>query len=151
MGFFDFIAETGDKLFSTDADAAESIRKQLAAGFPRQISDLSVTFDDGVATLSGACDCARTKRLAALTADNIEGVRRVVADGLSVTETEGDANPEPAEAVPDSPATDAPVADEFYVVQKGDSLRRSPSVCTATRWHTSASSRPIRASSRTRT
>jgi len=122
MGFFDFIAETGDKLFSTDADAAESIRKQLAAGFPRQISDLSVAFDDGVATLSGACDCARTKRLATLTAGNIEGVKRVVADGLSVTETEGDAGLAPAEAVPDSPATDAPVADEFYVVQKGDSL-----------------------------
>ncbi len=122
QGIFDFIAETGDKLFSTDADAAESIRKQLAAGFPRQISDLSVAFDDGVATLSGACDCARTKRLAALTADNIEGVRRVVADGLSVMETEGDAGLAPAEAVPDSPATDAPVADEFYVVQKGDSL-----------------------------
>jgi nucleoid-associated protein YgaU len=57
-----------------------------------------------------------------LTADNIEGVRRVVADGLSVMETEGDAGLAPAEAVPDSPATDAPVADEFYVVQKGDSL-----------------------------
>jgi hypothetical protein len=28
QGIFDFIAETGDKLFSTDADAAESIRKQ---------------------------------------------------------------------------------------------------------------------------
>lgn len=42
-----------------------------------------------------------------------------MADGLSVTETEGDAGLEPAEAVPDSPA---PVADEFYVVQKGDSL-----------------------------
>ena len=122
MGFFDFIAETGDKLFSTDADAAESIRKQLSAGFPRQISDLSVGFDDGIATLTGRCDCARTRRLAALTAGNIEGVRRVVADGLSITEVEEDADLEPVEAVPDSPATEAPVADEFYVVQKGDSL-----------------------------
>lgn len=122
MGFFGFIAETGDKLFSTDADAAESIRKQLAAGFPRQISDLSVTFDDGVAKLSGTCDCARTKRLAALTAGNIEGVKRVVADGLSVTEADEGADLEPTEAVAEAPVTEIPIADEIYVVQAGDSL-----------------------------
>jgi nucleoid-associated protein YgaU len=49
-------------------------------------------------------------------------VKRVVADGLSVTQAEEDASLEPAEAVRDSPATEASAADEFFVVQKGDSL-----------------------------
>lgn len=121
MSIFDFIADAGEKLFSSDKDAAENIYKQLHAGLPGLISGLKVSFDDGTATLSGECDCARTKRIATLTAGNNKGVRAVNADGLTVK-----AAPV-SEGVPSAsaPATEAPADEEtgeYYTIKSGDTL-----------------------------
>ena len=68
----------------TDEDAAEKIYKQLSQGLPGMISDLKVDFHDGTVTLAGECNCARTKRVATLTAGNNQGVKAVNADALTV-------------------------------------------------------------------
>ena len=49
-------------------------------------------------------------------------MKRVVADGLSVTEADAGADLEPTDAAAEAPVTEIPIADEFYVVQAGDSL-----------------------------
>ncbi|MGD8978230.1 MAG: LysM peptidoglycan-binding domain-containing protein [Gammaproteobacteria bacterium] len=117
MGMFDFIADVGEKLFSSDEDAAENIQKQLSQGMPGMISDLKVGFDDGVVTLAGECDCARTKRVATLTAGNNQGVKAVNADALTVKA----AAAAPAEAAaPAAAAEEEP--GEYYTIQSGDTL-----------------------------
>jgi nucleoid-associated protein YgaU len=114
---FDFIADVGEKLFSSDEDAAENIQKQLSQGMPGMISDLKVGFDDGVVTLAGECDCARTKRVATLTAGNNQGVKAVNADALTVKA----AAAAPAEAAaPAAAAEEEP--GEYYTIQSGDTL-----------------------------
>jgi hypothetical protein len=126
MGLFDFIADVGEKVFSTDKDAAEKIKKQIVAGFPGKVSNIDVKFDDGAVTLAGDCDCPRTRRLVALTAGNIAGVKSVNDDGLRVPAATADqpatAQPSPAAA----PAAAAPAAEEeegeFYTIQSGDTL-----------------------------
>ena len=117
MGMFDFIADVGEKLFSSDEDAAENIQKQLSQGLPGMISGLKVGFDDGVVTLAGECDCARTKRVATLTAGNNQGVKSVNADALTVKA----AAAAPAEAAaPAAAAEEEP--GEYYTIQSGDTL-----------------------------
>ncbi len=120
MGIFDFIADAGEKLFSTDKDAAEKIYKQLDLGLPGKISGLQVKFDDGLVTLAGECDCARTKRIAALTAGNNQGVKAVNADALTVKAQAAPA----ATAAPEAAAP--PAADEepgeYYTIERGDTL-----------------------------
>ncbi len=119
MGMFDFIADVGDKLFSSDEDAAEKIQKQLTQGMPGKISDLKVGFDDGVVTLAGECDCARSKRVATLTAGNNQGVKAVNADGLTVKVAAAAA---PAEAAAPAPAVEEEEAGEYYTIKSGDTL-----------------------------
>ncbi len=126
MGMFDFIADVGEKLFSSDEDAAENIQKQLSQGMPGMISDLKVGFDDGVVTLAGECDCARTKRVATLTAGNNQGVKSVNADGLTVKAAPAAAAPaeaeSPAETTAPAAAADEEEPGEYYTIQSGDTL-----------------------------
>ncbi len=118
MGMFDFIADVGDKLFSSDEDAAEKIHKQLTQGMPGMISGLKVGFDDGVVTLAGECDCPRSKRVATLTAGNTQGVKSVNADGLTVKAA---AAATPAEAAAPA-AAEEEEAGEYYTIKSGDTL-----------------------------
>jgi len=124
MGLFDFIADVGEKVFSGDDDAAEKIQKQIVAGFPGKVSNVEVGFDDGAVTLAGDCDCPRTRRLVALTAGNIAGVKSVNDDGLRVPEATAD-QPETVTRSEPAEAEAAPAAEEdgeFYTIQSGDSL-----------------------------
>ena len=82
MGFLDFAKDVGRQLFDTDAEAADNIKEHLEIklyGF----KNLDVTFDDGVATISGECPNEATKNKAILIAGDIKGVERVNADGLT--------------------------------------------------------------------
>ena len=119
MGMFDFIADVGEKLFSSDEDAAEKIQKQLTQGMPGKISNLKVGFDDGAVTLAGECDCARSKRVATLTAGNNQGVKSVNADGLMVKAAAAAA---PTEAAAPAAAAEEEEAGEYYTIKSGDTL-----------------------------
>ena len=104
MQLFDFVQDVGRRLFATDAEAASKIKEHLdiqTAG----ITDLEVSFDDGVATLSGHCDSAATRDLAILIAGDVRNVRHVDATELT------------------APPLKKTEAEAFYhVVEPGDTL-----------------------------
>ena len=119
MGMFDFMADVGEKLFTSDKDAAEKIHKQLTQGMPGMISDLKVDFDDGVVTLAGDCDTPRSKRVATLTAGNVKGVKAVHADALTVRTA---AAPAAVAAAAPSVPTAEEEPGEYYTIKSGDTL-----------------------------
>lgn len=84
MDLFNFARNIGKKLFgSGDTDAADKIKAHVLEDNPG-VSNLNVTFDDGVATLSGECTDQAAKEKAVLLAGNVEGVERVEGDALAV-------------------------------------------------------------------
>ena len=102
MGLFDFAADIGKKIFGIgDADAAEKIKENIEANNPG-VTDLSVSLEDDVCTLSGTCDSAEAKEKVVLMAGNMQGVGSVNADGLEAPEAEAEAT--------------------YYVIEKGDTL-----------------------------
>jgi nucleoid-associated protein YgaU len=123
MGLFDFLKKAGKALTGqkdTDAeirdDILEALKEQVERG---QITDLAVTFDDGLVTLSGTVDSLATKQKAVLLAGNIKGVEKVNDDALIVAVPEGGwgAPEAEVEAEPESEF-------EFYTIQSGDSLSK---------------------------
>jgi len=100
MGLFDFAANLGRKLFGKDDDPAEAIKKHIEEDNPG-INNLDVTFENGVARISGNTDDPAALEKAVLMAGNVEGVERVEAE---------------VESPPIAETT------EYYVIQKGDTL-----------------------------
>ncbi len=107
MSFFDFMKEAGSSLFTTDAEAAEKIREHLDFKLSG-LDNLAVTFDDGVATVSGNAINQATKDRAIAIAGNVKGVEKVIADDLRVP-------PPPPEEPEPEPA-------EYYEIVSGDTL-----------------------------
>ena len=105
MGLFDFARDIGKQLFETDADAAERIKEHLDIKMSG-IDNLTVEFDDGVATVCGECVNEATRNNAVLIAGNIKGVEKVVAEDLTF--------PEPVEEEKEKA--------EFYEIVSGDTL-----------------------------
>lgn len=105
MGLMDFARDVGRQLFDTDAEAADNIKQHLEVKLTG-LSNLEVEFDDGVATLCGNCSDPSTRERAILTAGNVQGVEKVVADKLIAPE----------------PAADEPPKDEIYEIESGDTL-----------------------------
>ncbi len=103
MGLFDFIADVGQKLFISDAEAAEKIKQHIEANNPG-IENLEVGYQDESAFLKGKANSYEAVEKAILMAGNIKGVANVVNE-IQVEEAA------PAEANV-----------EYYVIQKGDSL-----------------------------
>ena len=104
MGLFDFAADIGKKVFGIgDANAAEQIKENIEANNPG-VTDLSVSLEDEVCTISGNCESAEAKEKVVLMAGNMKGVGSVNGDGLTAPEP-------PAEA-----------AVEYYVIESGDTL-----------------------------
>ena len=102
MGLFDFAADIGKKVFGIgDADAADQIKKNIEANNPG-VSDLTVSLDDEVCTVSGTCETAEAKQKVVLMTGNMKGVASVNGDALNA--------PEPK------------VEPEYYVVKSGDTL-----------------------------
>lgn len=81
MGLFDFAKDVGRQLFDTDAEAADSIKQHLEIKMTG-IKNVTVEFDDGVATICGDCINEATRDSAVLIAGDVKGVEKVVADGL---------------------------------------------------------------------
>lgn len=104
MGLFDFAADIGKKVFGIgDANAAEQVKKEIEVVNPG-VSNLDVSMDGDVCTLSGDCESAAAKEKTILVAGNTLGVGSVNADGLS--------SPEPIVVE----------EDQYYVIESGDTL-----------------------------
>jgi nucleoid-associated protein YgaU len=103
MGLFDFVKEIGNKLFGSIDEAGEKIKAHIEDNNPG-IKDLAVTFDDGVATISGAAASVEAVQKAVLMAGNAQGVSEVKIEGLSVGGDEGDV--------------------KYYLIEKGDTLSK---------------------------
>ena len=105
MGLLDFAKDVGRQLFDTDAEAADNIRQHLSIK-TSGIKNLTVDFDDGVATICGECPNEATRRSALLIAGDVKGVERIIADDLTF--------PEPKEEERDKV--------EIYEIVSGDTL-----------------------------
>ena len=101
MGLFDFVKDIGKKLFGGEAEAAEKIKNHIQEANPG-ITDLNVSYDKGVVSLSGQASSPEAMEKAVLMAGNVLGVSEVKVDGLQ------------------APAVVAKV--EYYVIKKGDTL-----------------------------
>lgn len=105
MGLFDFAKDVGRQLFETDADAADNIKQHLEVKL-HGVTNLAVTFDDGVATICGDCISEAVRNSAVLVAGDVKGVEKVIADDLKF--------PEPAEEEKEKV--------EYYEIVSGDTL-----------------------------
>ena len=106
MGLFDFVKDVGRQIFDTDDEAADNIKQHLEIK-TSGLSNLTVEFDDGVATICGDCKNEAVRDQAILIAGNIKGVEKVVADDLKAPPPKPE---EPKEKV------------EFYEIVSGDTL-----------------------------
>jgi nucleoid-associated protein YgaU len=118
MGFFDFARDVGRQLFDTDDEAADNIKQHLEIKMTG-LKDLTVEFDDGVATLCGTCSNQQTREQAILIAGNVKGVEKVVADKLVAPAAVA---AKPAAAAAGTAAAEPATQDEFYEIKKGDTL-----------------------------
>ncbi|MCI7352920.1 MAG: peptidoglycan-binding protein LysM [[Actinobacillus] rossii] len=103
MGLFDFVGNIGKKIFSKEEDASAAVTQHIAEDNPG-VENVAVTVENGVANISGVAATAEAVEKAILMAGNIEGIETVNIDELQLLKGElaGD--------------------DEFYVIQKGDTL-----------------------------
>src|SRR5690606_33549430 len=84
MDLFNFAKNVGKQLRGKgDSGAADKIKAHVLEDNPG-VNNLEVTFDDGVATLSGDCADQAAREKAILLAGNVEGVERVDGDALKV-------------------------------------------------------------------
>lgn len=104
MGLFDFAANIGKKLFGKEQDASKAVADHLNEDNPG-VENLSVKVENGVATLSGVATNAAAVEKAVLMAGNVEGISEVNISGMQIANGEQLAGD-----------------DEFYVIEKGDSL-----------------------------
>lgn len=104
MGLFDFVGDIGRKLFNKEEDASKAVTEHLAEDNPG-VEDVQVTVENGVASLTGIAANAAAVEKAVLMAGNVAGITEVKIDGVQISSGE-------------SLAGD----DEFYVIQKGDTL-----------------------------
>ena len=117
MSLFDFARDIGKRLFNKDEEAAEKIKEMIESSNPG-ISDLAVGYDDGLVTLSGACDSAEAMQKCVLMAGNVEGVKGV--DGSAITIK---APPEvPEETIAPEVAVEMDVT--YYEIKSGDTLSK---------------------------
>ncbi|MDG2953819.1 peptidoglycan-binding protein LysM [Bisgaard Taxon 10/6] len=103
MGLFDFVGNIGKKIFNKEEDASQAVTNHIAEDNPG-IDNVAVTVENGVAKLSGVAATAEAAEKAILMAGNIEGIESVNIDAIKVLNG--------------SLGSD----DEFYTIQKGDSL-----------------------------
>ncbi len=102
MGLISFLKNVGADIFK-GGDKSEEIKELLQKSLGAQLISIEVTEDDGVVTLSGEADSQASKEKAALIAGNVKGIERVDDSALNFP---------------------APVAVNYYTIQKGDSLSK---------------------------
>ncbi|WP_419851667.1 peptidoglycan-binding protein LysM [Actinobacillus pleuropneumoniae] len=104
MGLFDFAANIGKKIFNKEEEASQAVTEHLNEDNPG-VENVQVTVENGVANLTGIAATAAAVEKAVLMAGNIEGISEVKIDGVQIANGEALAGD-----------------DEFYVIQKGDTL-----------------------------
>ena len=105
MGLFDFASNIGKKLFGGDDDPAEKIQEHIEQDNPG-VQNLQIQVNDGVATIEGDAESPEALEKAILMAGNAMGISEVQA----------------AEATVGGEQAQLASEDEFYVIEKGDSL-----------------------------
>lgn len=128
MGFFDFLADAGSKVFGSDEDEKDvtlPIIKHIEnAGV--DIANMKTKFAAGVVTLSGYVPNQEQKEKSVLTAGNISGVARVQdnlilgappADVVEAEKAEAE-----AAAAEEGKAGEEAWESRTYTVQSGDTL-----------------------------
>jgi nucleoid-associated protein YgaU len=101
MGLFDFVNDIGKNLFGNEAEAPEKIKDYIEAENPG-VTNLEVSVQDGVATLSGQAESAEAMEKAVLMAGNVKGISEVLTDNLTAPPATGQV--------------------EYYVIKSGDTL-----------------------------
>jgi nucleoid-associated protein YgaU len=103
MGLFDFAKDIGDKIFGDKEPPetqADKIKSHIETDNPG-ISDLQVTVNEGIVSMSGEATSREALEKAVLLAGNVKGVEQVMAVTVK--------------------AADEPKV-EFYEIKSGDSL-----------------------------
>ncbi|OOF57541.1 peptidoglycan-binding protein LysM [Rodentibacter myodis] len=103
MGLFDFVGDIGKKIFSKEDEASQAVTQHIAEDNPG-VENLSVTVENGVASIQGVAATAAALEKAVLMAGNIQGITSVTTDA-TISNGESLAS-----------------EDTFYVIQKGDTL-----------------------------
>ena len=102
MGLFDFAKGIGKKIFGDDDDdASEKLQAHIEEDNPG-MSNLQVTVEDGVATITGEAESSGALEKAILMAGNAMGIEEVKAGDVVAPESEFEV--------------------QYYEIVKGDSL-----------------------------
>ena len=104
MGLFNFVREIGKKIFGSEAEAPLALENLINADNPG-VENIKISVQDGIATLTGDATSAAALEKAVLIVGNTQGIQEVKADAVVIkdgSQVAGD--------------------DEFYVIQKGDTL-----------------------------
>jgi nucleoid-associated protein YgaU len=104
MSLFDFVTNIGKKLFGNENDAPAAIKKLIDEDNPG-LENFQVQVKDGCAVLSGTAKSAAALEKAVLMVGNIEGIQKINADAVTVADGSKIAGD-----------------DEFYTIEKGDTL-----------------------------
>ena len=104
MGLFDFVGDIGKKVFNKEEEASAAVTQHINEDNPG-VADVAVKVENGVAKISGLASSASALEKAVLMAGNIIGISNVNIDEVTVKNGENLAGD-----------------DEFYVIQKGDTL-----------------------------
>ncbi len=101
MGLFDFAKNIGNKIFGSEKEAPEKLKKHIEEDNPG-IEALEINVEDGVATISGKVDSPAALEKVVLMTGNAMGIETVNVDAVEA--------PEQTEEV------------LYYEIVKGDSL-----------------------------
>jgi nucleoid-associated protein YgaU len=112
MGLFDFVKNSGHKLFSNDAQASHKIEEHIRTNNPG-IKDLKVNYKSPNVYLSGEAQSPEALQKVVLMAGNVEGVQSVNVDGVKV----------PAH-ISSPQAVDGYNRTQYYIIQSGDTLSK---------------------------
>jgi nucleoid-associated protein YgaU len=104
MGLFDFVGNIGKKIFGKEEEASSAVTQHISEDNPG-VENVAVTVENGVAKIEGTAKDAGALEKAILMAGNIAGIVKVEAEGVTIASGEHLASEE-----------------EFYVIQKGDTL-----------------------------
>ena len=101
MGLFDFAKDIGKKIFGSEDEAPEKLKKHIEKDNPG-IKNLEIEVKNGVATIKGDTDDPSALEKVILMAGNVLGIEAVRADEVNA--------PEQTYEV------------QYYEIKKGDSL-----------------------------
>ncbi len=128
MSLFGFVKDIGRRVFNTDEDAAEKITEMLEANNPG-IKNLEVIYDNGFVELCGECNSVEAVEKSVLMVGNVEGVKDVSINKLTLSADAQAAAQAAAKKVIEESKAQAQAAVEmaaveYYTIESGDSLSK---------------------------